>query len=115
MARSGYAETSRQLLGDAHRELDAGDLIQASEKLWGAAAHMVKEFAARRGWPHGSHRNLNETISRLPRETSDPDLLDLFAYAQSLHVNFYEDWQTPDFVERGVTTVEHLVAKLERL
>ena len=37
-----YREASRQLLAQARAELDAGDLRQASEKAWGAAAQIVK-------------------------------------------------------------------------
>lgn len=38
MRDNGYARTSRRLLAQSSEELDRGDLLQASEKLWGAAA-----------------------------------------------------------------------------
>ena len=37
-----YREASRQLIAQARAELEAGDLRQASEKAWGAAAQMAK-------------------------------------------------------------------------
>ena len=39
---------ARDLLGKAHQALEDGDLIQASEKGWGAAAQAVKAVAERR-------------------------------------------------------------------
>ena len=50
-----YSHASRELLDQASRELAAGDVRQATEKGWGAAAQMVKAVASRRGWQHNSH------------------------------------------------------------
>ena len=41
-----YSEESQNLLTQAQAELDQGDLRQASEKAWGAAALAVKGVAA---------------------------------------------------------------------
>ena len=43
-----YREQSRAFLDKAREELDAGDLVLASEKAWGAAAMMVKAVAEQR-------------------------------------------------------------------
>ena len=51
MATQKYNTASRQLLAQARAELDQGDIRQASEKGWGAAAQMVKTVAQARGWP----------------------------------------------------------------
>ena len=40
---------SDKYLADGMKLLKAGDLVQASEKLWGAAALTVKVVAAKRG------------------------------------------------------------------
>ena len=40
-----HVTTSRELLAKAQEALDQDDLLQASEKGWGAAAHMVKGVA----------------------------------------------------------------------
>lgn len=112
---NGYATNSRQLLAKAHQEIAAGDLIQASEKSWGAAAHILEAVAQRRGWQHGSHRLLFAAVDRLVDETGDPELRDLFHMAQSLHTNFYENWQSSEFVESGLRAVERFIAKLEPL
>lgn len=111
----GYAETSQALLAQAKAELAKGDRLQASEKLWGAAAQMVRAVAARRRWRHDSHGSLFDALDRLVEETGDQDLRIGFHVANSLHVNFYENWQSQGYVESSVATIERFVSQLERL
>ena len=47
MTAQKYLESSRILLSQAKTELAAGDVRQASEKGWGAAAQIVQAIAAR--------------------------------------------------------------------
>ena len=110
-----YREASHRLLGQAHAELDAGDLRQASEKAWGAAAQIVKAAAQLRGWEHDSHRGLFLTINQLTDEVGDPEIHDLFAYPNYLHTNFYENTFGPDEVTRYVVRTEEFVAKVEAI
>ena len=49
MATQKYQRDSRHLLGQAREELAQGDVRQASEKGWGAAAQIVKAVAETRG------------------------------------------------------------------
>ncbi len=110
-----YREASHRLLGQAHAELDAGDLRQASEKAWGAAAQMVKAAAQHRGWEHSSHRGLFLTINQLTDEVGDPEIHDLFIFANGLHTNFYEDTFGADKVARYLDSTEEFVAKVEAI
>lgn len=115
METDGYAGQSRAFLAQARDELDRGDLVQASEKLWGAAAQAVKAVAERHGWPHRSHRELFAVVRRCVQETGDDDLRSSSQVANALHMNFYENWQPPEFVRAAVPDVERLIEKLERL
>ena len=45
MTTQTYRDASRLLLAQGRAELAAGDVRQASEKGWGAAAQMVKSIA----------------------------------------------------------------------
>ena len=110
-----YTAMSRELFRKAVEALEEDDLVQASEKLWGAAAQMVKAVAERRGWPHRSHRDLYRTVARLAGETGDASLIDLFQYASGLHVNFYEHRRPRGFVQRGVGYMREFIDKLEAL
>lgn len=109
-----YRETSEEFLRRARDDLAAGDLIQASEKGWGAAAQAVKSVAARRGWRHQSHRDLYAIVGRLVAESGNRHLGTLFSVASSLHMNFYEHWLRGEMVANGLDLVEELVATLER-
>ena len=110
-----YKEQSRILLTQAQEELGKGDLPQASEKGWGAAAQMVKAIADERGWRHFSHRSLQSTVSALRQETGDTELSRLFAFGESLHVNFYENGYTDVVIEDYLQQVERFVEKAEGL
>ena len=110
-----YTTTGKGFLVKARHYLAEGDLLQASEKGWGAAAQMVKSVAEARGWPHKSHHHLWRTISRLAKETGDEEIRKGFAAAGTLHTNFYEGWQPADNVVRYLDQVEDLVLKLENL
>ena len=110
-----YREQSRSFLEQAYRELQAGDLLQASEKGWGAAAQIVKAAAEARGWQHDQHRLILRAVTRLTEEYDDSDFGDLLYVAQALHTNFYEGEMNEAAVTRGLSQVERLVEKLEAL
>ena len=110
-----YIRTSRQFIVQAQEEFDRGDMLQASEKAWGAAAQAVKATAEQRGWEHNTHARLFDNLKRVSRETGDPELHDLFHVANSLHQNLYEGWQTDDSVRRGILRVKILVERLTAL
>lgn len=88
---SQYLEISESLLQEADISLSEGNYIQASEKLWGASAHLVKAIAEKRGWKHDGHAELFKVIRRLVEETGDKELSSLFRIANQLHTNFYEN------------------------
>ncbi|MCY4415462.1 MAG: PaREP1 family protein [Chloroflexi bacterium] len=113
MVTQTYKEASRSLLAQAESELAAGDVRQASEKGWGAAAQMVKSVAERRGWAHRSHASLYNAIAQLVSETGDDEIRRLFAVAGDLHVNFYENWNNADNVAAGLADVQRLLDRLE--
>lgn len=115
MATETYSEAARHLLAQANAELTQGDVRQASEKGWGAAAQMVKAVAEQRGWEHRTHAGPFRVISDLATETNDDEIRNLFHVANSLHINFYENWNTADNVRSGLSDVGRLLEKLGSL
>ena len=111
--RDGYASASREFMTKAFQELEQGDVVQASEKGWGAAAQMLKAVADRRGLPHNSHGLLYGVVRTLVQETGDSQIANLFQVAGSLHMNFYENWSPAELVELALHDVERLLDKLE--
>ena len=92
-----------------------GDVVQASEKGWGAAAQMIKAVAEQRGWQHNNHARLYQIVDALVQETKDAQLANLFHVAGNLHTNFYENWATANLVDSGLDDVQLFVEKLESL
>ncbi len=115
MTTQSYRSASAELLIQADAELAAGDVRQASEKGWGAAAQAVKSVCVQRDWPHDSHALLHQAVSRIVEETDDDSVLHMFSVANLLHVNFYENWLDEGTVVRGLVAVRRLIDKFEAL
>jgi hypothetical protein len=107
-----YARLSEKYLREAE-DLLAKDHVQASEKLWGAAALMVKAVAASRD--SISSHELFSFVRRLGEEERNPELRRLFSVASTLHQNSYENWLHEDVVREYSEDVKQLVAELKKL
>ena len=106
-----YFAASQDLLQRAQEALDEGDLVQASEKGWGATAQIVKAVAERKGWAHGDYRDLAKAVNRLAEETEDLPFAMLFYGAYNLH--FYQDMLPKGMVELGLDQARRLIHRLE--
>ncbi len=112
---SKYAEMSRWCIGQADNYLRRRNNIQASEKGWGAAAQALKAVAEERGWNHRGHSLIIDVAQQIADEQGRPDLFISFGAAQSLHVNFYENWLATDSVAAYLNAVKALLPELERV
>ena len=92
MLTADHAFKAQDFLDDSDREFAAGDNMQASEKLWGAACHALMAVAQQKGWFHGSHRSLKEAAERLSDEYNDPLIEYGFVAAEKFHRNFYHNY-----------------------
>ena len=116
-----YRERSRVFLAKARKELDAGDLEQASEKAWDAAALMVKAIAEQRGMEHTTHNNLFGVLRVATSGGAAAPVADrlgvrrMFGVANELHHNFYEHRLSAEEVGEDIATVEEFVAKMVAL
>ena len=105
---------TQSMLEHAEERLQAGDLIQASEKGWGAVAHYLKAVAKQRGWQNRSHRDFFYIKDRLANETEDPGRISLlFREANALHQNFYEPLYLPSDVRGGINSAKEFIDLLE--
>ncbi|AJB41760.1 MAG: PaREP1 family protein [Thermofilum sp.] len=110
-----YLRLSEKYLKDGEELLAKGDCVQASEKLWGSAALMVKALAASRSVSVSSHGELFSYVRRLGEELGSPELRRLFSVASTLHQNFYENWLSGDVVREYAEDVKQLVWELKKL
>ena len=114
VATQEHIEITQRMLDHAQECLADDDLIQASEKGWGAVAHYLKAIAKQRGWRNNSHRDFFTIKNRLAQETDDPDRLHLlFAAARVLHQNFYEPINSEEDVRRYIESAKEFIDRLE--
>lgn len=110
-----HLEVAAEFLARAPDYLADDDLLQASEKGWGAAAQMVKAVAETRGWNHSGHRQLHQTVERLVAETGQAELRTLFNTANTLHANFYDGFLPATAIDADLEAVERFAELLRPL
>ena len=94
-----YTAMSQRYMEQADEEFLKGDLGQASNKAWGAAALALKSIAERRGWNHNKHGLLYDISGADGGRTRDgQNIRRLFRSANAMHQNYYEDWMAADEV-----------------
>ena len=108
----GYLEAARMLLEEARVELEKGDVRQAAEKLWGAAALAVKAYALwREGRRLASHGELWEYVGKMMDELGGW-VYDAWMSANGMHTCFYEGWCTERHVKEALKRVARLVGEV---
>ena len=110
-----YRTAAHQLYDQALVELEAGDLRQASEKLWGAAAQVLKSFAEKHDLEHDSHSHAYKVIREAVRESRNPDVGEWFKHAEALHGNFCENWMIESEIRASAADVRRLIDAVERV
>ena len=83
-----HARAARAFLEAADQEFAAGDVLQCSEKLWGAASHAIMAVAQERGWQFSSHRAMKDAARLLSEEYGDPSIRHRFAIAGEVSHEF---------------------------
>ena len=117
MQTQEHAQTALEFLAKADTHFVDGYQLQASEKLWEAAAHAVMAVALERGWPHTSHRDLKRAAERLTVEHNDLLIAAGFGVAEKYHMDFCyrfmeaDEWKIDrpkvrDFVARTLALLE---------
>ena len=104
---------SRRLLDHAAEMLERGDRIQASEKIWGAAACQVKAIADARGWPNTSHTDGYSIVGYIARQIDNEQIDILYAVASDTHQNFYEDRLQIAHLQVRLRAITELIRLLE--
>ena len=110
MLTTDHAQTTQGFLADSDREFDAGDTLQASEKLWGAAAHAIMAVAQQRQLEYGTHRTLINSARQVADEEGDERLRSGILAARHFHSNFYNGTMEPEDIEYDRPLVHRYVA-----
>ena len=109
MTVSEHTGTALAFLRQSEQEFADGDVLQGSEKLWGAASHATLAVAKQRGWPTGSHRNLVNSASLLAEAEGDSSLVSAFSVARVFHSNFYGDDHFNPFSETDALEIDRRI------
>ena len=91
MEHHEHRQTAIDFLAASDKEFAAGDVLQGSEKIWGAASHALMAVTMQRDWPNDSHRAMSNAVQNLARETGDDRLTLQYAVAEKFHRNFYRN------------------------
>ena len=105
---------SRLFLEHAGVYLGQGDRIQASEKVWGAAAHALKAIGEQRGWIHSNHSHIFDIGGQIGREFGqETQFLACLSQAQAMHNNFYENIRDIPAIQAALSAVAEFVDELD--
>ena len=111
-----HRERSHHFLNLVDDELARGELEEASNKVWGAAAHAIKAVAELRGWPHHAHGLLEDAVYRLINEEgAPPHLRGQYYIASHFHQRFYGGPPPADGIRYGEEVIAEFIEALERL
>ncbi len=114
--RAYHRERSWHFLNLVEDELARGELEEASNKIWGAAAHAIKSVAESRGWQHDAHALLQRAIQRLIREEGAPQhLWGQYLIASAYHQMFYGHPPDAEHIQYGRDIIAEFIAALESL
>ena len=107
-------QISRRLIQQAREELERGDRLQATEKVWGALAQMLKAHGQQRGWLNlGGHRTVGRIAQQLGAEYAEFAVLNAYIAADNGHRNFYDNEMSPPEIEDIITVVARVLPELE--
>lgn len=112
MEASEHAQLALAWLTVSDEEFAEGRRMQASEKLWGAAAHAILAVIMDRGWRHGGHRDLIVTARRLAEESGSAILHEEFDVARQFHANFYQNFLDDDEIAENRSHVHQFVQRI---
>lgn len=114
-----YIALYRKFFDEAKKLEDEGDIVQASEKLWGSVTALLNIVGEKKRMPHYTHRDYWEIMNKIFDDTKDDELLELFALAEKLHANFYHDFipkhQFPTYSKKLEVLLEKLKKYIKEL
>ena len=92
--------------------LDNGNHMAGVEMLYGALTQVIIAIAMRRRQLFREHQHRRHLIRALAVELNDPDITDAFGAAQRLHVHFYLNHLTDNYLMSSISTTRGLISRL---
>ncbi len=104
-----HTDLALKMLEDAQREIEAGDLPQGGEKLWGATSQALRAYCESHGLPHGRYHHRRRAVLDLAEGLGNPSIRMAFGIAQACHGNFYNDSIEQEDMETYLPDIRELV------
>ncbi len=109
-----YIEIAKELLEQSMEELEKGDVRQAAEKSWGAAALSIKAYAE---WKDGErlrgHGDLWDYSKKLMEELGEW-VSDAWAQAIAMHICLYEGWCSKEHVQQALKRISRFIEEISK-
>ena len=109
-----YLKLHEKYVREAEEFYAKGDLVQSSEKYWGALTSLLNVIGEREKLPHYTHRDLRGIVEFLTKKMNDPEYSRLFSSAEALHANFYHNFMSKISFEAHRRDAIRLIQKLRK-
>ena len=107
-----YLQLNNKYIKDADECIKKGDYSQASEKIWGAFATILKAIAAQRRKTIKTHEGISFFLAQVSKELKDESINNIGLIADGLHQNFYENVKHPDAIKKGTKTIKQFITRM---
>ena len=116
-AIADYRKQSCAFLAKGREYLANGDLHQAAEKGWGAAAWMAKAAAEAQGWKYSRHDEFFTVMYEAQDLSGDVRLRNLGAVANTMHGYYYtrKRFLRSEIIDANLDDIEVLLDILQPL
>ena len=108
-------EISHNFLRQAREELAKEDLLQASNKVWGAAAYAIKAVAEKRRWFNDADWRLQDAAWVIAAEEKDNDIMLGYLSARQAHFHFYHHEHHAFTYESIINAAEVMVNRIDAI
>ena len=113
--QAAHSQISRRFQEHATIEINKGNRLQASEKVWASVSHAVKAVAEKRGWKHNGHGLIKDVAVQLGKEQGRPSLYRKhIKVAEGMHQNLYENREEWDDIEDARKDAEQFMGLLKK-
>ena len=113
--QAAHSQMSKRFQEHTTIEINKGNRLQSSEKVWASVSHAVKAVAEKRGWKHNGHGLVKDVAVQLGKEQGKASLYRKhIKVAEGMHTNFYENREDWDDIEDARKDAEQFIDLLKR-
>ena len=110
-----HMQISRRFIEHAKDELDKGDRLQASQKIWGAEQHALAAVGKERGWLTEDYPPKTTIALHLAQEFNNPSIRIQHRSFNTYHKNFYQNDVDGMEIRNAIDDVEQFVSDMEAI